>query len=110
MDSRRLSTGNILSSDILSKPAPKTDIPEDRECIGSDYEYSYIGREAVKEHIESGKVVDASNYYGIPSVWKEGGKYRGVLLQYRSVTENKTFDDIEDALDWFEETAGGTSG
>ncbi len=110
MDKRRFSTADIMGSGILSTPPPKTDIPQDVECVGSDYEFSYIGREAVREHIEAGKVVDASNYFGIPSLWKDGDVFRGVLLQYRAVTEDKRFEDIEEALDWFEETASATSG
>ncbi len=110
MDGRRYSTQEALNAGILSKPTPQTDIPEDREQVGSDYEYAYIGREAVQSHIEGGAVVSASNYYGIPQIWKEGEKYRGVLLQYRSVTADETFHNITDALDWFEETAGATSG
>lgn len=106
MDNRRLSTGDLLASGLINQPAPKTEIPTDRE------EVEHGGDEAsVIAAIEAGKVVSASNYYGIPNVWKAAeGVYRGTLLQYRSVTEDPTFATAEAAAEWFIDRRESTDG
>lgn len=113
MDERRLSTGDILVSGLLNKPTPITDIPTDRETIngkGEDWG-GYIGNDAVAAAIEAGKLVEASNYYGIPCAWKaESGVYRGCLLQYRSVTESPVFATAAQAAEWFGTTCEATEG
>jgi hypothetical protein len=108
MDTRRLSTGDILSMGIINKDAPKTDVPEDRERIGFDI---YDGAENdVREALERGDVVDCSEYYGIPIVWKDGEIYRGTLLQYRAVIEAPEFSDLDSAVEWFMDTARSVAG
>lgn len=108
----RLDTGQLLALGILEKPVPQTDVPEDRESVDAldDTTWGYIGHERVTEALEDGKVVSASNYYGLPYLWKEGDVYRGTLLQYRAVTENPTFATIDEALEWFESRYHETDG
>jgi hypothetical protein len=79
----------------------------DREGVASDG----LSREEIVAAIEAGKIVDASNYYGIPHVWRASpGVYRGTLLQYCRVTENPTFATVDEAVDWFEDAARNTDG
>jgi hypothetical protein len=112
MDTRRLSTADILVGGILNVRPPKTAIPDDRERVeGQGDDWAYIGNEAVVAALDAGKVVSAPNYYGIPHVWKASeGVYRGTLLQYRAITEDETFTSAESAAEWFEEMYYRTDG
>lgn len=111
MDDRRLSTGDVLAMGILNRGVPETEIPKGRERFSASFEYEYEGRAAVLGALEAGQVVESSNYYGIPLIWKQAeGVYRGTLLQYRNVTEAPTFATAEEAVDWFERTAAQTAG
>ena len=112
MDEGRLNTGDVLAMGILNVSPPKTEIPEDREEIGSeDEEWNFIGVAAVAEAVDAGKIVSALNYYGIPHVWKASeGVYRGTLLQYRAITEDKTFATASEVAEWFEECYYSTNG
>lgn len=118
MDERRLNTMDILAMGITSLPAPETDIPENREELSVwAYESSWQDEDdlhtrspELKGKLEQGVVLSCSEYYGIPYIWKERGKYRGVLLQYRAVTEDCTFDTAEEAIEWFKDTADQVAG
>lgn len=113
MDPRKLDTGDVLSMGILNKPAPTTDIPKDRERVSATggADFLYIGAGAVEEAVNAGKVVHASNYYGLPYLWRdEAGRYQGRLLQYRSVTESPSFDDVHEAAAWFSDRYHETDG
>lgn len=118
MDTRRLSTGDVLALGIIDKPMPKTDIPTDREEVSLDIEYppgpEWVGTgrmspDKVAEAVESGAVVH-SEYYGIPHLWKDGDRYRGALLQYRAVTESPEFDTLGAAVEWFCDRAEALAG
>lgn len=100
MDYRRLSTADVLTSGILKVPEPKTDIPKDREEVS----YSEVEPERWADVIESGKLLQCCEYYGIAYAWKESVTYRGILLQYRTVTEDKEFDSAESLARWFSST------
>jgi hypothetical protein len=55
--------------------------------------------------------VEASNYYGIPFVWKEAaGVYRGTMLQYRAISEAPTFASADEAAAWFVDRYHATDG
>lgn len=112
MDSRRLDSMGVLASGILGMPAPKTDVPEGRDRVDAmDWDtYEFIGEERAREAVDSGAVLRASNYYGIPYLWRDGGVYRGLLLQYRAVTEDHTFGSLDEAVGWFERTYYATDG
>lgn len=91
-----------MASGILDLPPPETDIPGDREelqyCLCCPSE---LDAEALQK-LEEGAVLSCSEYYGIPHLWKQTeGVYRGVLLQYREVTENETFATAGEALAWY---------
>ena len=106
MDERRLSTSNILSMGMLKKEPPKTDIPENRKTISSGIgNDGWIGDGRALKVLNEGMIIETCEYYGIPRLWKEKNKYRGVLLQYCSVSEDKTFTDINEALDWFKDVS-----
>lgn len=113
MDERRLNTGDVMDLGITSLPAPKTDIPTDRDDVGVDAQGMASGDEltvsdldGMKAVLERGAVLHCSEYYGIPNVWKaDDGSYRGTLLQYRAVTEDPTFSSVDEAIAWFVETA-----
>ncbi len=133
MDPRKLTTFDAVVAGIMNKPPIEFPYPVDRETMEADYEFRYIGAEAVKEAIEEGKVVKSSNYYGVPRIWREGDpgektrfgiidlgidiparsmekRYRVFLTQYRSVTEDKTFKDKDKAIEFFEELCSKTLG
>jgi len=133
VDERRLTTFDALVAGIMDKPLIEFPYSADREMVDADYEFEYIGAEAVKEAIERGKVVKSSNYYGIPRIWREGDseektrfgiidlginaptksmrkRYRVFLTQYRSVTEDKTFKDKGKAIEFFEDLCSRTMG
>lgn len=111
MDDRRLSTADVLAGGILSRPAPQTDAPTDREEFDPAPGWEFAGVDAVASALEAGKLVSASNYYGIPMAWKrEDGAYRCILLQYRSVTEDETFQSAAEAARWFEGRFHATDG
>jgi hypothetical protein len=119
MDARRLSTGDVLATGILSVPPPDTDIPKDREDVGVDVDAEFVpadglhvgNTDALRAKLEAGAVLHCSEYYGIPHVWKaDDGSYRGTLLQYRAVSEAPTFATADEALEWFVDTAYAVAG
>lgn len=111
MDPRRLNTADLLASGILNKPAPKTPIPGAKEQQNFDLWDRPIDRSKVAKALEEGKVANCSEYYGIPQAWKAAdGQYRGILLQYKSITVNENFASAEDAAKWFVETANAVAG
>lgn len=105
MDERKLTTEDVLTMGIVNMPAPVTDIPEDRE----NFRYENYGTKTTTDDefraaLLRGAVVACPEYYGIPVVWKTNtGEFRCLLLQYRNVTEDKTFgaDEVERAMNWF---------
>lgn len=103
----KLSTMKCLRMGVLDKPIPKTDIP-DKEHKNVEWEWGYVGTDQVKKWIENGLVAYSANYYGMPHIWKEDKKYRIVMLQYREVTEDETIDDLEEAIERFEDLCGET--
>ena len=80
------------------------DIPYDRErCNAKNVECKFIGAAAIATALDANKLVESSNYYGIPNAWKTNNGYRCMLLQYCNVTEDKTFATAAEAAEWFEE-------
>jgi hypothetical protein len=111
MDRRRLSTADVLAMGIIEQPPPKTDIPQGRNRIQYDIYEPMSAAQLIKLLEDEANCIDCSEYYGIPHIWKEGeGSYRGVLLQYRNVTEAPTFTDAHDAVAWFITTAAEVAG
>ena len=111
MDTRRLSTGDVLAAGIIDQPAPTTDVPDDRVKVGIYIDEFDAARVATE--LEAGHVVDCSEYYGIPVVpvaWKADDGYHAILLQYRNVTENHVFATAAECADWFEDTAYAVAG
>jgi hypothetical protein len=112
MDSRRLDTAGVLASGIINMPAPKTDIPHDREEIAgsSDYDNPLSEAELIAA-LDADKLIVSANYYGIPYVWREAeGRYHGRLLQYRNVTESPFFITAVEASEWFRDKFWSTYG
>ncbi len=104
MDPSRLNTSEVLEAGILGKPAPETGEPEGRERASLYIEE--VEEDKVAELLDAGKIVDCSEYYGIPIAWRvKEGRYRGILLQYRSVTEERDFVSAAEAAEWFRQTA-----
>ena len=68
------------------------------------------GREKMRESIEAGLIV--TTFGGRPSLRKYGDAIRGTLTLYCQLLspEDPTFEDVEAALDWFEETYRSTHG
>lgn len=110
-DENRVDTAGFMAMGGLSRPIPQTGEPEGREQFDPEWGYQYVGAEAVAKALDEGKTVSAYNYYGIPKVWRaDAGAYRGVLLQYRNITENVTLATVDEAVAWFEEMAAHTDG
>lgn len=108
MDERRIDTAGFLAMGGLNRPVPETDIPETRER--AEWE-DVRGDGKIAEALDAGKLVNACNYYGIPYAWREAeGAYRGILLQYRVVTESVTFATAVECADWFDDVARRTDG
>lgn len=109
MDKRRLDTGDVLAAGILGKPNPDAGEPKDREQLAIDIEH--VLGQGRRDELERGAVLHCAEYYGIPLVWKaDDGSYQGRLLQYREVTESRTFESLDDALEWFADTAQQVAG
>jgi hypothetical protein len=52
--------------------------------------------------LEAGRLLVSRERYGIVCGWKKAaGEFRGVLLQRRSVMEDKTFDTAQDLRAWY---------
>jgi hypothetical protein len=110
MDTRRLSTLDVLAAGIINTPAPRTDIPEGRPRCEYDVYDNKPDRDALLVALERGDVLACSEYYGIPFVWKDGDLYRGTLLQYRAVTEAPEFGSADAAMEWFQDTSRAVAG
>jgi hypothetical protein len=106
MDHRRLDTGQAGISDL---PVPETDVPEEREDLTIDGD-CVPGPGALADVIEAGKLVRCPEYYGIAYAWKQDGSYRGVLLQYRTVTENPTFKTCAELVQWLTDIVPAIAG
>ena len=109
MNEERLNTEQAIARGILSQPIPKTDVPRDREHEGVDL-WHCPDAAKLSDALEAGRVLDCSEYYGIPIAWRDGDVYRGVLLQYREVTERREFVTANEAVAWFLETARSVIG
>jgi len=107
-----MDTMGAMMSGILSIPCPVTEIPEGRETVdGSGDDSQCLGTEAIVAALEAGKLVSASNYYGIPKVWKESdGVYRGTLLARDRPAVAPTFSSAEEAAKWFNDRYYSTDG
>ena len=109
MDYARWDTGQVLANGVLDRAIPKTGIPEDRDFLELDV-CEMPTAQAIAEALDAGLVASCSEYYGIPYAWKEGDRYRGVLLQYRNVTEDETFPTALAAAGWIRSTSLSVAG
>ncbi len=111
-DPRRLSTEEIINSGILSRRVPDSALPAGRDWIEVHWDYEYIGDDAALAALrDESKAISSSNEDGIPHLWKESDNlWHGVLLQYRLVSEDRTFDNEEEAFQWFREKCTETAG
>jgi hypothetical protein len=108
MDTRRLSTDDVLAAGIIGSPPPKTNIPKDREGCGVEWNFN---PDKVREELAGGKVLECSEYYGIPYLWKDGDKYFGcLLLRYCAVTESPVFNTADAAIEWFKDICAKVAG
>jgi hypothetical protein len=101
-----------MAGGFLGVTPPKTEIPEDRErWDNKERDWACPAHDEIVAALEAGKVVEASNYYGIPFVWKEAaGVYRGTMLQYRAISEAPTFASADEAAAWFVDRYHATDG
>lgn len=110
MDSRRLDTGQVLAMGVLNTPVPQTDIPLKREHYDYDVESPH-STSKLTTALDADKLLDCPEYYGCVYAWREAeNKYRGVLLQYRRVTEDHHFATATDCAEWFESTVRAVAG
>jgi hypothetical protein len=100
MDHLRLSTGDALYMGITDLPVPVIDVPKDTPRFAVDPDEP-LPTSAMEHAIESGRVLRCRAWYGVAYAWKDGGSYRGLLLQYREVTEDRTFATATEAIVWF---------
>lgn len=116
MDERSRFEHDARSQDIPRiESTPETDIPEDRpqeQYRVYDYDTEKpTPRSKVERWLKGGRVIHCSEYYGIPYIWRiSEKKYRGILLQYRDVTEDHTFSSAKECIDWFIETSERCAG
>lgn len=114
MDYRRLDTAGVIASGIIGMPAPKTEIPRDRDEFDPStgaYGESLVELDQIVAAIERGEVITCSNYYGIPYAWKQAdGVYRGTLLQYRAISEDPTFATANECAEWYRDRHWQTYG
>ena len=94
----------------MSKGTPETDIPWDRKEVQPDELPK--GKTLKDCLLDESCYVESPNDEGIPHAWKVKGenKWRGVLMQYCSVTDDQTFDNIDDCIKWYVETHNETGG
>jgi hypothetical protein len=105
---RRLDTAQALAAGVLDRPATTGPVPLNRpveQVDGTPSDEAWV-----VDQMAAGRVLSASNYFGIPYVWAEADHWRGCLLQYREVVEDMTFDDAEKAAAWFVERCRETEG
>jgi hypothetical protein len=106
MDYRRLDTLGAINDGVLRRGPVDTGEPEGRaEFRGQEHT-----DEECAQALERGDILNAYNYYGIPRVWKECERYKGVLLQYCNITERLDTGDQAEAVEWFKEYARATDG
>jgi len=103
MDTRKLDTGQVLAAGVLNITAPESSVPEGFE--GWSVEEFGWSDENLRSGLEQGGLT-ASMYYGCWDIWEIGDRFDGQLLQYRSVTDSFSGEDIdfalEKAIEWAE--------
>jgi len=105
MDPKRPPTSE--ASTIPESPAPG--IPAQREVLM--WNEKLPGTADLEHALELGQLIVAREQYGIVCGWKESeGRFRGVLLQQRSVMEDKTFDTADDLRAWYMSTVLAVEG
>jgi len=68
-------------------------------CYADDFDADEVLRQ-----ITSGALIEGPEYYGTINAWKaDDGKFYGILLQYRNVTEDHTFDSATELVNWIGE-------
>jgi hypothetical protein len=100
MDHRRLSTADALCMGTTDLPSTVTDVPKDTPRFPVDPDEP-LNASAMEHAIESGRVLRCRATYGVLYAWRVGVSYRGLLLQYREVTEYHTFTTATEAIAWF---------
>jgi hypothetical protein len=100
MDHRRLSTADVLYMGITDLPVPVIDVPKDTPRFDVDPDEP-LPTSAMAHALESGMVLQCRAPYGVAYAWRAGVCCRGLLLQYRDVTEDHTFTTATEAVVWF---------
>jgi len=101
MDHKRLSTGDILDFGILERTPPKSMCPVD--AVLAEVDESQFDDDSLRAGLIAGGL-EASMYYGVWKIWKDGDGFSGELMQYRVVTETlakvSLADAVEHAYEW----------
>ena len=67
-------------------------------------EEGWIGNDKAKKVLNDGKMLLTNEYHGIIHLWKtDKNKFGYVLLRWQKVVEDKTFNDIDEAVEYFKE-------
>ena len=107
IDHTKWDTGQVLAHGVLNRPIPKSSLPADAK-LTSVQEEDFNEKKARDGLLAGG--LHAAMYYGCWSIWKDGDRYSGELMQYRNVTdrlEQASLDEaVEKAEEWFSVSYG----
>ena len=100
MDFEQPPTGQPAADSAADRAFADAGIPVRREVLMCD-ESLASGTDLV-DALETGRLLVSRERYGIVCGWKKSeGQFRGVLLQQRSVKEDRTFDTAKDLREWY---------
>ena len=64
----------------------------------------WLGNNKAKKVLNNGKMLLTNEYHGITHLWKtDKNKFRYVLLKRQKIVEDKIFNDIDKAVEYFRE-------
>ena len=106
INDRKLSTADILASNILNISPPDTKHPEINYIDYDELEYD---SDKIHECLKINGV-EGCMYYGVWKVWPDEKGFSGELLQYRSITDEFTGVSIDVAVEKCIEWAGVCEG
>jgi hypothetical protein len=117
MDYRRLDTMGAIRDGVLLRQAPKTDMPEGREQVDPRVfdddggGWPSVPAADVVVALDRGALLYVAEYYGCVSAWRtDDGRYRGTLMQYKNLTEDRTFRTAKSCAIWFKQTVEAVAG
>jgi hypothetical protein len=100
MDPQLSSTAERPEGGVFDRELARADIPVRREVLMCT-ESLGSGTDLVHA-LETGRLLVSRERYGIVCGWKKAeGDFRGVLLQHKSVMEDRSFVTAEDLRSWF---------